>query len=85
MSVEAIVIVSLPAVVVIVTLEPAANVKVSVVVSATTSSCPDTDIVLKEYSFASPPPPEPEAAQERLPLPSVVSCWPFEPSAAGNT
>ena len=64
---------SVPAVVVMVTLEPAASVRVSVVVSATTSSCPDTDIVLKEFSFASPPPPPPAAAQDRFPLPSVVS------------
>ena len=68
MSVAAIVTVSLAAVVVIVTLLPAANVRVSVVVSATTSSCPATDMVLKEYSLFSPP--EPAATQVNPPLAS---------------
>ena len=45
--VAAIVIVSVPAVVVIVTLSPPTNVNVSVALSATTSLCPDTDMVLK--------------------------------------
>ena len=48
MSVAANVIVSVPAVVVIVTFDPAARVKVSVELSATTSLCPLTDIVLNE-------------------------------------
>ena len=48
--------------VVIVILEPAASVNVSVAVSATTSLCPETDIVLNEYSLVSPPPAEPTLA-----------------------
>ena len=56
-SVAATVIVSVPAFVVIVTLDPAASVSVSSSASATTSDCPLTDIVLKEFSFASPLPP----------------------------
>ena len=44
---EAKVIVSDPAAVVIVTFDPAAKVRVSVVESATTSVCPDTAMVLK--------------------------------------
>ena len=43
------VIVSLEAFVVIVILLPAASVNVSVVESATTSDCPDTDIVLNKF------------------------------------
>ena len=53
-SVDAIVIVSVPAAVVSVTLEPATKVRVSAVVSATTLSCPLTEMVLNEYSLVSP-------------------------------
>ena len=55
-SAEANVIVSVPAVVVIVTFDPAARVSVSSSASATTSSCPLTEIVLNDDSFSSPPP-----------------------------
>jgi len=46
-SVEAIVIVSVEASVVIVIFEPAAKLRVSVVLSGTTSDCPETAIVWK--------------------------------------
>ena len=48
-EVDAIVTVSVPAVVVRVTLDPAANVRVSVEESATTLSCPATAIVSKRF------------------------------------
>ena len=54
-SAAAIVTVSEPAFVVIVTLAPPAKVSVSVPESATTLDCPDTAIVLKVS--AAPPPP----------------------------
>ena len=59
--------VSLAAVVVIVTLEPAAIVSVSVVESATTSSCPDTDIVLNVSEEVL------TVCQLQVPSPSILS------------
>ena len=55
-SAEANEIVSVPAVVVIVTFVPPTSVNVSSSASATTSSCPLTEMVLNEGMFASPPP-----------------------------
>ena len=56
---------------------PATSVNVSATPSATTSDCPDTDIVLNTSPPASP--------QVKFPEPSVLSAVPLEPSAAGNT
>ena len=67
-SVEAIVTVSLDAFVVSVTLEPAAKVRVSAAPSATTSSCPLTDIVLN----ASLAPDDAAAAIVTAPPDSVI-------------
>ena len=72
-----IVIVSVLALVVIVVPVPATNVNVSSTPSATTSDCPDTEIVLNTFPPAVP--------QLKFPEPSVLSAVPFEPSAEGNT
>ena len=61
-------IVSLASVVVIVTFNPSAKVRVSVVVSATILSCPETDMVLNENSFVSPL----TACQLQVPSPSSL-------------
>ena len=71
------VIVSVPGVVVIPIPVPAASVSVSAVLSATTSDCPDTAIVLNALSPASP--------QLKLPEPSVLSANPAVPSESGRT
>ena len=67
-SVAATVIVSVPALVVIVTLEPAANVKLSVALSATILLCPLTNIFLNA-SVTVPPPPPDIVLNDKLPEP----------------
>jgi hypothetical protein len=77
---DANVIVSFDAFVVIVILLPAARVKVSVAPSATTSSCPDTDIVLNVSVTV----PDEGFAKDKVPLPSVVNTWLALPSVTFN-
>ena len=71
------VIVSEPAAVVIASPVPPTNVNVSDELSATTSDCPDTEIVSKALPPARP--------QLNVPEPSVFNAYPEVPSAAGNT
>ncbi len=71
------VIVSVLALVVNAIPAPAARVKVSAVVSATTLDCPDIAIVLNALSPASP--------QLKFPEPSVLRAYPAVPSASGKT
>ena len=61
---------------------PAANVKVSVELSAITLFCPDTAMFVN--AFPPPPPPPAGVVQLSPPLPSVVSTWFVSPSLLGN-
>ena len=79
--VPVIVIVSELAFVVSVIPVPPTSVNVSVEESATTLLCPDIAIVLK-LSEALPPPEIVE--KDNVPLPSVVSACPLEPSDTFN-
>ncbi len=72
---ESKVIVSVLASVVIVILEPATNVKISVALPATIDVCPDTSIVSNDFDSVLPPVPHSK------PLPSLLTfnTWPAVP------
>ena len=67
----------MPGVVVNVILEPAAKVSVSLLESATTSLCPETDTVPKAF------PPADIELNDKFPEPSVTNACPLEPSLVG--
>ena len=67
--------------VVIVTLDPATRVNVSVVESAVTVPCPATAKLANKFCA----PLAPASAQLNTPEPFVVNCCPDEPSPSGKT